>query len=76
MQVKVFIHKIKCNHPKWWGGRPIHFNHAECEDEINNWLDKNEKIRVVDMKQSTSGGSLGTNPPYITTSIWYEVSSL
>jgi hypothetical protein len=29
----------------------------ELETEINNWLSQNPKIKVVDIKQSASGGS-------------------
>ena len=42
----------------------------ELETEINNWLSQNPKIKVVDIKQSASGGSY--NPSLWLISVWYE----
>ena len=42
----------------------------ELETEINNWLSQNPKIKVVDIKQSASGGSY--NPGLWLISVWYE----
>ena len=40
------------------------------EAEINTWLSENPRIKVVDLKQSASGGSLSPNLWFI--SVWYE----
>lgn len=42
----------------------------DLEAEINNWLSENPRIKVVDLKQSASGGSLGASLWFI--SVWYE----
>ena len=42
----------------------------ELETEINNWLSQNPKIKVVDIKQSASGGSY--NPSLWLILVWYE----
>ena len=42
----------------------------ELEKEINNWLKEHPGIKIVDMKQSTSGGSLHVTKLFI--SVWYE----
>ncbi len=40
------------------------------EDEINSWLQANPDIKIVDIKQSSCGGSL--EPSITVVSIWYE----
>jgi hypothetical protein len=40
------------------------------EDEINAWLGENPHIRVVDIRQTSSGGNLG--PSLVFISVWYE----
>ena len=40
------------------------------EQEINDWLAAHPAIRIIEIRQSSSGGSL--EPAAITTSIWYE----
>ena len=35
--------------------KPEH--HPELEDEANTWLERNPSIKVMDIKQSSSGGS-------------------
>ena len=42
----------------------------DMEDEINAWLSQNPKIKVVDIKQSASGGSY--MPTLWLISVWYE----
>jgi hypothetical protein len=32
-------------------------HHRELEDEVNAWLEQNPGIKVMDIKQSSSGGS-------------------
>ena len=40
------------------------------EDEINTWLSQNPNIKIVDIKQSSSGGSFSLSSVCI--SLWYE----
>ena len=42
----------------------------ELEKEINNWLEEHPNIRIVNIKQSSSGGSLHVTKLFI--SVWYE----
>ena len=48
-------------------------NQLDLENEINVWLEENPTIKVVDIKQSASGGSF--NPPTLFISLWYEESA-
>lgn len=45
-------------------------NVLELEEEINNWLKENPKIKIIDIKQSSNGGSLHHTKLFF--SIWYE----
>ena len=45
-------------------------NAQDLEDEINAWLSQSPKVKVVDIKQSASGGSFG--PSLWLISVWYE----
>ena len=40
------------------------------EDEINTWLTQNTNIKVIDIKQTSSGGSFSLSSVCI--SLWYE----
>ena len=40
------------------------------EEEINNWLKENTNIKIIDIKQSSNGGSLHHTKLFI--SIWFE----
>jgi len=42
----------------------------ELEGEINAWLEKNPDINVVDIKQSSNGGSMQNTKLFF--SIWFE----
>ena len=42
----------------------------ELEEEVNSWLEQNPKIKIIDIRQSASGGSLHDTKLYI--SVWYE----
>ena len=42
----------------------------ELEKEINNWLAEHPSIKIVNIKQSASGGSLHVTKLFI--SVWYE----
>ena len=44
--------------------------HLDLENEINEWLKKNPSIKVIEIKQSASGGSL--EPATWFVSVWYE----
>lgn len=43
---------------------------ANLEQEINSWLESNPDIKILDIKQSSCGGSLETAKHLIT--VWYE----
>jgi hypothetical protein len=45
-------------------------NDNPLEDEINAWLRENPHIKVVDIRQSATGGSWG--PMLWLISVWYE----
>ena len=47
--------------------------HRELEDEVNAWLDENPDIKVMDIKQSASGGSWVR--PQLFFAVLYEPSS-
>ncbi len=40
------------------------------EEEINAWLAENPEIRIVDIRQSSNGGSFDSTKVII--SVWYE----
>jgi hypothetical protein len=40
------------------------------EKDVNAWLERHPKIRLVDVKQSSNGGSWATTKLFI--SVWYE----
>ena len=42
----------------------------DLENEINEWLKKNPSIKVIEIKQSASGGSM--EPATWLVSVWYE----
>lgn len=63
MKSKIFFRK------KTWSDSSVSFSKA-VEQEINDWLAAHPAIRIVDIRQSSSGGSL--EPAAIATSIWYE----
>ena len=39
------------------------------ENEINSWLSENQNIKIIDIKQSSSGGSF--SPSSVCISLWY-----
>jgi hypothetical protein len=43
---------------------------SHLEQEINAWLESNPKIKIIDIKQSSCGGSLEPEKHII--SIWHE----
>jgi hypothetical protein len=63
MKVKLFI-RDKSSFRSWR-------KHSQAfEDEINTWLAAHPDIRVVEIKQSSNGGSFDTTK--IVISVWYE----
>ena len=42
----------------------------DIEDEINTWLSQNPNIKILNIRQSSNGGSFADTKIYI--SIWYE----
>jgi len=48
-------------------------NVLELEDEINAWLENNPNIKIIDIEQSSNGGSMQNTKLFF--SIWYEVSA-
>jgi hypothetical protein len=63
MKVKLFI-KDKSSFRSWQR------HTQEFEDDINVWLAANCNVKVIDIKQSSNGGSFDTTKVVI--SIWYE----
>ena len=45
-------------------------NLSGLEEEINAWLAQNSHVRIVDVKQSATGGSLAPSLWLVT--VWYE----
>ena len=48
------------------GSKKVH----KIEEMVNEWLDENPGIEILEIKQSTSGGSFADTKFYI--SIWYK----
>jgi hypothetical protein len=63
MKIKLFI-KDKSLFQSW------RKHTQDFEDEINTWLAAHPGIRIVEIKQSSNGGSLETTK--IVISVWYE----
>jgi hypothetical protein len=61
MRVKLFSQHHPCGNELNLGG---------MEDAINAWLAQNSRVRIVDVKQSATGGSLA--PSLWLLSVWYE----
>ena len=40
------------------------------EQDINTWLVQNPNIKIIDIRQSSNGGSWATSKIFI--SVWYE----
>ncbi len=43
---------------------------SSLEKEINAWLEQHPSIRVIDIRQSSNGGSWASTKVFV--SIWYE----
>jgi hypothetical protein len=58
----------------FWKNEPTKRTSAlDLETEINSWLSENPNIKVVDVQQSASGGSLAGSLWFM--SVWYEEKS-
>ena len=44
---------------------------SDLDREINAWINANPRIKIIDIKQSSCGGSV--EPSKIFISIWYEI---
>jgi hypothetical protein len=42
----------------------------DLENDINSWLNENPDIKIIDIKQSSNGGSMQNTKLFF--SIWYE----
>jgi hypothetical protein len=54
-----------------WNYKPE--QHQGLEDEVNAWLEQNKDVKIIDIKQSASGGSFARPQFFVT--IIYEPSS-
>lgn len=43
---------------------------SNLEKEINVWLEQHPKIKIIDIEQSSNGGSWSNTKVFI--SVWYE----
>ncbi|MFC2094232.1 hypothetical protein ACFLSH_01255 [Bacteroidota bacterium] len=65
MKVKFF--KVS-GYSFYFGKKPA--SKQVLEDEINSWLNANQNIDIIEIKQSCCGGSL--NPSLTVVSVWYN----
>ena len=42
----------------------------DLEKDVNEWLGQNPKIKIMDIRQSSNGGSWATSKLFV--SVWYE----
>ncbi len=71
MRVKLFWKNEPMKPATWFlGSGRTGQNARNFEAEINAWLQQNPGIRVVDIKQSASGGSFADSLWLI--SVWYQ----
>jgi len=40
------------------------------EEEVNNWLQRNQSVKIVKILQSSNGGSWAVSKIFLT--VWYE----
>ncbi len=70
MRVKLFWQNEPMKPGAFLGFKPTGKNAQGFEAEINAWLQNNQRIKIVDIKQSASGGSFAGSLWLI--SVWYE----
>ena len=46
---------------------------SDLENDVNAWLEQNPSIRIIDVRQSSNGGSMANTKVFI--SVWYEESA-
>ena len=68
MKVKLFWANNPLGPARFRSSPP--FNDEALENEINRWLLEHADVRIIDIKQSASGGSL--KPSLWLISLWYE----
>ena len=68
MKVKLFWANNPLGPTRLFSTAP--FNDEALETEINRWLRDHPKIKIIDIKQSASGGSW--KPSLWLISVWYE----
>jgi hypothetical protein len=66
MKIKLFWKNKPLGGGLFSAGKNAH----ALEEQINTWLSENPRIRIVDIKQSSSGGSFA--PDLWLISVWYE----
>jgi len=42
----------------------------DLENDVNDWLAQHPKINIIDIRQSSNGGSWATSKLFV--SVWYE----
>ena len=42
----------------------------DLENDVNEWLAQHPKIKIMDIRQSSNGGSWATSKLFV--SVWYE----
>jgi hypothetical protein len=45
---------------------------SDLEKDVNAWMEQNPSIRIIDVRQSSNGGSMANTKVFI--SVWYEES--
>jgi hypothetical protein len=65
--------KVKFFSRLGWTGSYKPNLHQGLEDEVNTWLEQNRDVKIIDIKQSASGGSWARPQFFVT--IIYEHSS-
>ncbi len=43
---------------------------SDLEKEVNDWLEQHPDIKIIDVKQSSNGGSWANTKVFL--SVWYE----
>jgi len=46
---------------------------SDLEKDVNAWMEQNPSIRIIDVRQSSNGGSMANTKVFI--SVWYEESA-
>ncbi len=70
MKVKLFWKKDPVKFGPFVSNANANANAISLENEINAWLRENPHIKIADIRQSATGGSIG--PMLWMISVWYE----